>query len=83
MKVSACGGLLDELGDAKSHYLLEQFIPGDVYHVDAITWDGEVKFALASRYGSPPMTALQGRGVFTTRVLAADFGRGERVTRAE
>ncbi|MCA9837060.1 MAG: ATP-grasp domain-containing protein [Trueperaceae bacterium] len=63
---------LDELGDQKSFYLLEQFIPGDVYHVDALVWQGEVVFSLVSKYGVPPMAALQGRGVFSTRVLPRD-----------
>ena len=26
--------ILDELGDEQSHYLLEQFVPGDIFHVD-------------------------------------------------
>ena len=60
---------LDELGDQKSHYLLEDFVPGEVYHVDALVWRGEVVFSLVSQYGVPPMAALQGRGVFSTRVL--------------
>ncbi len=63
---------LDALGDQKSYYLLEQFIPGEVYHVDALVWQGEVVFSLVSQYGVPPMTALQGRGVFSTRVLPRD-----------
>lgn len=61
--------LLDSLGDRRSYYLIEQFIPGEVYHVDALVWQRQVVFALASRYGLPPMTALQGRGVFSTQVL--------------
>lgn len=61
--------LVDSLGDQRSYYLLEQFIPGDVFHVDALVWQGEVVFSLVSRYGLPPMTALQGRGVFSTQVL--------------
>jgi hypothetical protein len=61
--------LLDQLGDQKSYYLLERFLPGDVYHVDALVWQGEVIFSLASRYGVPPMTAFHGRDIFTTRVL--------------
>ena len=63
---------LERMGDRRSHYLLEQFIEGDVYHVDSVTWDDEVVFASVSRYGTPPLAALQGRGVFTTRVLADD-----------
>jgi biotin carboxylase len=63
---------LHGLGDERSNHLLEQFIPGKVFHVDALMWRGELQFALASNYGVPPMTALQGRGVFTTRVLPQD-----------
>lgn len=61
--------LLDELGDQKSYYLMEQFIAGEVFHVDGLMWQGEVLFSLVSQYGVPPMTALQGGGVFSTRVL--------------
>jgi biotin carboxylase len=53
---------LDELGDKQSYFLLEQFIPGEVFHVDGLVWQGEVVFSLVSQYGVPPMTALQGRG---------------------
>lgn len=60
---------IEALGDQKSYYLLEQFIPGDVFHVDGLVWQGKLVFSLVSKYGVPPMTALQGRGVFSTRVL--------------
>ena len=61
--------LLDTLGDRRSSYLLESFVPGDVYHVDTLSWQGETVFSLVSKYGAPPLTVLQGRGIFTTRVL--------------
>ncbi len=60
---------LEELGDQQSFYLLEQFLPGDVYHVDSIIWEGAVVFALASQYGAPPLTITQGGGIFNTRTL--------------
>ncbi len=60
---------LDELGDQQSFYLLEQFVPGDVYHVDALVWGGEVVFAVSSRYGEPPLSVTQGGGIFNTRLL--------------
>lgn len=60
---------LDELGDEQSYYLLEQFVPGDVYHVDALLWNGEVVFAVSSRYGAPPLSVTQGGGIFNTRLL--------------
>ena len=62
-------GLLETLGDRQSFYLLEQFVPGDVYHVDSVVWDGEVRFAAAQRYGAPPMSVYQGGGVFVTTTL--------------
>jgi phosphoribosylaminoimidazole carboxylase (NCAIR synthetase) len=60
---------LDALGDQQSHYLLEQFLPGDIFHVDSIIFDGEVRFALASGYGRPPMEVSHRGGVFTTRTI--------------
>ncbi|HNS39543.1 MAG TPA: ATPase [Promineifilum sp.] len=63
---------LDELGDQQSYYLLEQFVPGDVYHVDALVWGGEVVFAVSSRYGEPPLSVTQGGGIFNTRLLPRD-----------
>jgi hypothetical protein len=58
--------LLEELGDKQSSYLLEKFVPGDVYHVDSVVSESEVVFANVSQYGKPPMNVAQGGGVFTT-----------------
>jgi biotin carboxylase len=58
--------LLEQLGDRKSFYVLERFVPGDVFHVDSVVVDGQVQFAAASRYGLPPMTVYHGGGVFVT-----------------
>ena len=63
---------LDQLGDRQSFYVLEQFVPGDVYHVDSVIWNGQVLFAACSKYHLPPMTVYQGGGVFATRTLAYD-----------
>jgi len=52
--------------------LLEQFVPGDVYHVDSLLWDGEVVFTVSSRYGAPPLSVTQGGGIFNTRLLPRD-----------
>lgn len=63
---------LDRLGDRQSYYLLEQFIPGDVFHVDTLTVDGEIQFVSAQKYGAPPMQVYQGGGVFNSRILSRD-----------
>jgi biotin carboxylase len=60
---------LDELGDSQSYYLLERFVPGDIFHVDAITSERQVVFTAVSQYGKPPMQVMHEGGVFTTRVI--------------
>jgi biotin carboxylase len=61
---------LDAAGDGRSNRVLEQFVPGDVYHVDSIVWQGKVVFAVAFKYGRPPMQIAHDGGVFITRRLA-------------
>jgi biotin carboxylase len=60
---------LNNAGDARAEYVLEQFVPGDVFHVDSLVFDREVVFASASAYGSPPMTVAHDGGIFVTRTL--------------
>ncbi len=62
--------LLEQLGDKQSSFLLEQFVPGDVYHVDSVVSENEVVFANVSKYGKAPMNVAQGGGVFTTFTVA-------------
>ena len=57
--------LLEQLGDKQSSYLVEKFLPGDVYHVDSVVSENEIVFANVSKYGKPPMNVAHG-GVFTT-----------------
>jgi biotin carboxylase len=61
--------VLDELGDKQSYHLLERYVPGDVFHVDAIAWDGKVVFAEAHGYVHPPFDVYHGGGLFCTRTL--------------
>lgn len=58
-----------QLGDQQSNYVLEQFVPGEVFHVDSIVEDKKVLFAAASGYGAPPMNVAHDGGIFTTRLL--------------
>src|SRR5277367_6357957 len=60
---------LDQLGDKQSNYLLEQFIPGSVYHVDSVASERDIVFAEAHAYGAPPLDTSHQGGVFTTRTL--------------
>ncbi|HLZ12032.1 MAG TPA: hypothetical protein VKP58_05545 [Candidatus Acidoferrum sp.] len=63
---------LDRLGDEQSLFLLEQFIPGSVFHVDSVVSERQVLFAEAHAYGAPPLDVSHGGGVFTTRTLPRD-----------
>ncbi|HEY6337763.1 MAG TPA: ATP-grasp domain-containing protein [Candidatus Sulfotelmatobacter sp.] len=58
--------VLEHLGDKRSGFLLEKFVPGEVYHVDSVVSESEVAFANVSKYGQPPMNVAQRGGIFTT-----------------
>jgi biotin carboxylase len=60
---------LDDLGDRQSYFLLEQFVPGDIFHVDSVVSEGKVVFSVAHQYGRPPMQVMHEGGVFTTRTV--------------
>jgi len=68
--------ILDQLGDLQSHYVLERFVEGDVYHVEGVSWKGQVLFTAPHRYGTPPMSTMHQGGVFTTRSVYPDSGEG-------
>lgn len=61
--------LISALGDQRSYYLLERYVPGDVYHVDSIVYEREILFAVASAYARPPMDVSHGGGTFITRLV--------------
>ena len=60
---------IDTLGDRQSFYLLERYIPGEVYHVDSLAVDREIVFAEAHQYGKPPLNVYHEGGIFTTRTI--------------
>ena len=68
--------LLDALGDRQSFYVLEQYLPGDIYHVDSIVFARQVLFAVHHKYGHPPMDVSLG-GIFTTQKIARDSAEAE------
>ncbi len=63
---------INSLGDKQSYYLLEKFIPGEIFHVDSIITDKNVKFALAHKYGLPPMEVAHDGRVFTSHTINRD-----------
>src|SRR4051794_27245292 len=70
---------LAELGDARPDYVLEQFVAGDVYHVDSLVFGKRVVFSRASRYGTPPLAVAHEGGIFVTRTLSDTEDTAERL----
>jgi biotin carboxylase len=62
----------EALGDERSYFLIEEYVAGDVYHVDSIVYEREVRAAVPSKYGTPPFEVAHSGGVFTTRLLQRD-----------
>ncbi|MFT4665208.1 MAG: hypothetical protein ACI8YQ_004024 [Polaribacter sp.] len=63
---------IEALGDQRHHNLMEQFEPGDVFHVDGLNADGQVVFARASQYLDTPMEVAQGGGIFRSQTVRFD-----------
>ena len=57
---------LDALGDAQSHYILERIVSGDLFCVDSIVIECDVKFSATQQVGMRVPPTDQGVGIFTT-----------------
>lgn len=65
---------IHQLGDRRNHFLVEQFKPGDVYHADALSFDGKMKFCWISKYLATPFDVAHGAGIFRSATLdPSDF----------
>lgn len=63
---------LDERNNWRDHpsqFVLEDFIAGNVYHVDSIVDKGKVLACGVSQYGTPPFSVTHYGGVFTTSIV--------------
>jgi biotin carboxylase len=72
---------LDELGDEQSRFLLEQFVPGEIFHVDSIISERKMVFAVVHQYGRPPLQVMHEGGVFTTRTVDREGRDWNRLTK--
>ncbi len=64
--------VIHSLGDGRHQYLIEQFRPGHVYHIDSLSCGGKTVFTRASQYLATPMEVAHGGGVFRTVTLPTD-----------
>lgn len=60
---------LERRGDDQCNCLIEEMIPGDLYHVDSIVHQGKVRFTQVSRYFRPLLDVYHGGGVFMSQTL--------------
>lgn len=60
---------INEMGNRRFKYLVEQFRPGDVYHCDSLIVDGKILFSITSKYLSTPMEISQGGGIFRSATI--------------
>jgi hypothetical protein len=74
--------LINALNDQQSFYLLERFVPGDIFHVDSIVYENKLVYAVASAYGRPPLDVSQSGDIFTTRLMERGSER-EKALRAK
>lgn len=63
------------LGDRRHQFLVEQFRPGDVFHVDSLSVNGKQVFCQSSQYLSTPMEVAHGGGIF--RSVTVPYGSKE------
>lgn len=59
----------ENLRERASYYLLAQFIPGEVFHVDSVVNNGRVVFSGVNRYGRPPLEVAHGGGAYISRTV--------------
>jgi biotin carboxylase len=71
--------IVHALGDEQSRYVLERFVAGDIFHVDSIVYERQVRFAIASGYGKPPLEVAHAGGIFTTRILERESETARRL----
>ena len=63
---------LDELGEGRYGHLIEEMVPGDLFHVDSLTAGGEVVFTEVNAYRKPLLDVYHGGEVYATRTLDRD-----------
>ena len=56
--------VIHSLGEHRHHFLIEQFKPGHVFHVDSLSQDGVQLFSRCSQYLSTPFEVAHGGGIF-------------------
>ena len=62
----------ETLGDDRHKYLIEEYTPGSVFHVDSLSHNNKKLFTRASEYLTPPFNVAHGGGIFQSCTLDKD-----------
>src|ERR1044071_9785205 len=62
----------EALRERASYHVLARFIPGAVFHVDSLVYDGRVIFARVNKYGRPPLQVAHGGGAYISQTIPHD-----------
>lgn len=60
------------LRERASYHVLARFVPGEVFHVDSLVYDGRVVFAGVNKYGRPPLQVAHGGGAYISQTIPHD-----------
>lgn len=64
-----CFRAIEALGDQQSFHLLEEMLPGEMYHVDSLVARGKVVFCEVNKYFRPLWEVWHGGGVFASQTF--------------
>ena len=64
--------LVESEGDARAEHLLEEYLPGDVWHVDTLMAGGRIGVAEVHRCDTPPFDVAHGGGVYAVTTAPRD-----------
>lgn len=59
----------ETLGDNRHQFLVEEYKAGPVYHVDSLSFNGEIVFSRSSQYLAPPFDIAHGGGIFQSHTI--------------
>lgn len=63
---------IHSLGDQQSSHVLEEFVPGYVFHFDSLWFKGEMLAAIPSAYGTLPLKVTWEGGIFTSQLISPE-----------
>lgn len=64
--------VINELDERRAQFLMEEFKPGMVYHVDSISSNGTVVFTSVAQYLNTPFEVAHGGGIFRSMIVPYD-----------